>query len=73
MYVGIFPTMKRRDCIQESESENIVKCVYLDISKFNCICSAEYIVVSSGSLAGNAFLFITAAAATLFLSFEPSV
>ena len=67
-----------RDCKQESESEKIVKCVYLDT--FICLkassiafASAENMVASSESRAENTFLFIIAAAATLFLSFEPSV
>ena len=67
-----------RDCKQESESEHIVKYVYLDIfiySKASSIAfaSAKNIVVSSGSVAENMSLLITAAAATLYLSFEPSV
>ena len=66
------------DCKQESESENIVKYVYLDLfiySKASLIAfaSAENIVASSGNLAENTYLLITAATATLFLSFEPSV
>ena len=67
-----------KECKQESESENIVEYVYLDIfiySKASSIAfpSAENIVASSGSLAENTSLLITAAAATLFLSFEQSV
>ena len=43
--------------------------------KFNCLkfASAENIVTLSGSLAEYTSLLITAAAATLYLSFEPSV
>ena len=56
-----------RDCEQESESDNIAKCVYLDI--FICSkasASAENKVASSGSRVENTFLSITAATATFF-------
>ena len=63
---------------QYSYYEETVKCVYLDIFIYSntssiAFASAENIVASSGSLAENTSLLITAAAATLFLSFEPSV
>ena len=69
-----------RDCGQESEYENIVKYVYLDIfiyskARLIAFASAENtcIVASPGSLSENTYVLITAVAATLFLSFEPSV
>ena len=63
-----------KDCKQESESENIVKYVELDIFVYSkAYASAENIVAPSVSLAENTSFLITAAAATLFLSFEQSV
>ena len=65
---------------QESESGNIVKYIYiyLDIfinSKASLIAFAlaENIIASSRSLAKHTSLLITAAAGTLFMSFQPSV
>ena len=66
------------DCKQESESENTVKWVFLEILIYSkassiALASGVNIVASSGSRTENMSLLTTAAAATLFLSFEPSV
>ena len=66
------------DCKQERESEKIVKCISFEIlissnASWIPFASAVYIVASFRSRTDNTSWLITAAAATLFLSFEPSV
>ena len=57
-----------KDCKQESESENIVKYVELDIFVYSkAYASAENIVAPSVSLAENTSFLITAAAATFYV------
>ena len=65
-------------CKQESESENIVKWVFLEILIYSkassiALASAVNIFASSGSRIENMSLLTTAAAATLFPSFEPAL
>jgi hypothetical protein len=66
------------DCRQDRESENIVNRLSLEVlmyskSSWIALASSVKIVDSLGKHAEKISFLITAAAATLFLSFEPSV